>query len=531
MPSAPASWGWGWGWGCGCVTVKARAAVILASLMISLAAIGCYSLDVAADSGVDAGLLGWQAAFAVIQAHPGTDAWRTWSPSLNEGHAAVLLVGQGIRAWDRTSNHMDLGSEQYVPMPYGLETRESLEMSLGQARGEADSFGPSWLIVDCFANGPADCPLQISFCRFGEDGVLACNFPEMTLCPAGIQSYHVLLLGDELFVTTTHTEGIWQGSAVQGFRWDAAKQLFASSFVLDNATAHAVSRSGKYLAVGSFYASYNVPIPILIFGREGNGSASQAWDLQGPLAVVPASTCPLNNFQLAFVGDELLLRADVWNSQLWISVYRVQEQRPSSVVLTVTLDGTIGPLEAADLGIAGGFGTIGNRNYWIGVYFSHCFEFRSPLHNISEGWNETNMVQYCPQEDRAGYGAMDGDWAMLVDNRGQIHVLYANLCEEGYWYESLTHTCKACPAGYSCPYGNYEPVPCPTGTFSSSGQSACTLCGVGTYAAESGSVTCSPCPRGTFSVVPAAVMCVQCSVGQFADSEGSTGCKTCPKVR
>lgn len=103
----------------------------------------------------------------------------------------------------------------------------------------------------------------------------------------------------------------------------------------------------------------------------------------------------------------------------------------------------------------------------------------------------------------------------------------------------------SCPAGYFCPVGTSEPVPCHPGSYTpSSGYSECLSCAAGYYclagsddflsqvcppghycSAGTRLITQYPCPVGTFSNTPGLTnesQCEQCLPGMYCSSPGLT---------
>ena len=87
----------------------------------------------------------------------------------------------------------------------------------------------------------------------------------------------------------------------------------------------------------------------------------------------------------------------------------------------------------------------------------------------------------------------------------QIALLGANslfmvsliLCPPGTYCVSGTRL--TCPAGtYSSAFGSAVCTICPSGTFSETGASNCTLCFAGTFSSAAGSSSCQQCPGGHY---------------------------------
>lgn len=70
-------------------------------------------------------------------------------------------------------------------------------------------------------------------------------------------------------------------------------------------------------------------------------------------------------------------------------------------------------------------------------------------------------------------------------------------------------------------------APCPTGSFSASGQTPCTPCAAGTFAAFTGSTACTPCPVGNFQATTGQTTCVNCTPGSAQPAAGATTCVAC----
>eukprot|EP00439_Symbiodinium_sp_Y106_P015533 s4863_g2.t1 len=71
-------------------------------------------------------------------------------------------------------------------------------------------------------------------------------------------------------------------------------------------------------------------------------------------------------------------------------------------------------------------------------------------------------------------------------------------------------------------------IECESGKYAYAGAEACTPCGVGTFANESGMASCHACDRGSFSNVLGADACELCGRGFYADNTSSTSCTRCP---
>ena len=97
-------------------------------------------------------------------------------------------------------------------------------------------------------------------------------------------------------------------------------------------------------------------------------------------------------------------------------------------------------------------------------------------------------------------------------------------CNSGK-YQTGTDECTVCSDGSETRAGGvYAPleatecVPCEAGKFSSSGGAACGLCGLGLYAENSGSASCTTCGGETrlndVYITEGATQCVSCAAGQ-----------------
>lgn len=86
-------------------------------------------------------------------------------------------------------------------------------------------------------------------------------------------------------------------------------------------------------------------------------------------------------------------------------------------------------------------------------------------------------------------------------------------------------SCSPCPPGNACPFTSSPPVPCAPGSFSLGGQTHCTQCENGSFAAEENSTYCEPCPSGSACTMGASAP-VPCAAGFFSKSsaEECTGC-------
>lgn len=68
---------------------------------------------------------------------------------------------------------------------------------------------------------------------------------------------------------------------------------------------------------------------------------------------------------------------------------------------------------------------------------------------------------------------------------------------------------------------------CPIGMISMAGNTTCTFCTIGKYAATSGSKQCSQCGVGMYTSLPGRKSCPMCPAGSYT-SVSRTGCISCP---
>jgi hypothetical protein len=105
-------------------------------------------------------------------------------------------------------------------------------------------------------------------------------------------------------------------------------------------------------------------------------------------------------------------------------------------------------------------------------------------------------------------------------------------CAPGFFSTSAaSQSCSSCGAGFfsnvSGFASNCTSNACPLGTFSVSGQSYCTNCSSGTFAATTGRSSCAICPSGTFATSSGQSFCGTCPYGTYA-IDGSSTCLSCP---
>jgi hypothetical protein len=88
------------------------------------------------------------------------------------------------------------------------------------------------------------------------------------------------------------------------------------------------------------------------------------------------------------------------------------------------------------------------------------------------------------------------------------------LCRAGT-YSPYGSGCTACAAGKYAPGVNSTScsAACAAGTYSSTGQSECLPCAVGTYQSATGKAACIPCPYRSYARWPGADQCVKCVAG------------------
>ena len=83
------------------------------------------------------------------------------------------------------------------------------------------------------------------------------------------------------------------------------------------------------------------------------------------------------------------------------------------------------------------------------------------------------------------------------------------------------NVCPVCPSAHFCPDPMSEPIPCPSGTYSSLSQmfneSSCIKCPIGYQQKNKASTSCDGCIPGTFNPLEGASSCVSCSKGKFQE--------------
>jgi hypothetical protein len=142
---------------------------------------------------------------------------------------------------------------------------------------------------------------------------------------------------------------------------------------------------------------------------------------------------------------------------------------------------------------------------------------------------------------------------------GFVRVKFYKSCPVGFYCKDLISSPSACPEGtFSNVTGlnaTDQCIPCPAGTYSSSGSTSCKkcpegstsntgsatcylvlkedslTCTAGAYKTSLNATTCTPCSPGTYNPTNAVWgknQCKECQPGTFAKQYGSTGCHDCP---
>jgi len=89
-------------------------------------------------------------------------------------------------------------------------------------------------------------------------------------------------------------------------------------------------------------------------------------------------------------------------------------------------------------------------------------------------------------------------------------------------------SCQLASAGSFVPEaGASNETVCPAGSFSSTGQSECTLCSPPTFTDKAGQASCQLAPSGTFVGTDGATSAEACPFGQFS-AAAATSCEPCP---
>ena len=110
-------------------------------------------------------------------------------------------------------------------------------------------------------------------------------------------------------------------------------------------------------------------------------------------------------------------------------------------------------------------------------------------------------------------------------------------CVSGYKGSHCNDGCQAGFYGSTCQLSNagsfvgvagaLEATPCPPGSYSGTGASACASCEEGTFAAESGQSSCALSSGGTMVASPGATAETLCAAGRYSGAAASY-CAVCP---
>jgi hypothetical protein len=101
-----------------------------------------------------------------------------------------------------------------------------------------------------------------------------------------------------------------------------------------------------------------------------------------------------------------------------------------------------------------------------------------------------------------------GEFSTVV---GAASDMVCQSCGIGTYSVAGSGNCGTCEAGFECPTAATK-NPCPAGTMSGGGSTACTPCQPGTFSGEQ-ATDCTPCLSGQFSTSGQA-SCVICEAGQ-----------------
>lgn len=144
----------------------------------------------------------------------------------------------------------------------------------------------------------------------------------------------------------------------------------------------------------------------------------------------------------------------------------------------------------------------------------------------NDGDGVLNGDDNCPDTANAGQADADGDGiGDVCDDCPYAAPNIAHFdastchCELGY-YEVTTQNgelnivtaCQLCPPGRYCPDGINA-----------------YLCAAGSYAGNSGQISCDPCAAGYFMSLQGAVACIPCPAGTYMDVQGAVACLSCPE--
>jgi hypothetical protein len=89
----------------------------------------------------------------------------------------------------------------------------------------------------------------------------------------------------------------------------------------------------------------------------------------------------------------------------------------------------------------------------------------------------------------------------------------------------------ACAAGFYCPLGTSQPLPCAVGRFSRGGAKTaeeCLSCSPGSVANATGMKECALCEPGKYQPETGTTVCIACAVASFCPGWGSASATPCP---
>jgi hypothetical protein len=175
---------------------------------------------------------------------------------------------------------------------------------------------------------------------------------------------------------------------------------------------------------------------------------------------------------------------------------------------------------------------------------SHCITCPPGTHIDNGTANSSSCIRCSPGKfnfiwspDGPAYGEpcplVCGGGRYMTEHGSTISSGYeCNVCTAGKyapWY-TVNTACTECGVNTFAPVNrSNQCTPCPLGTYSTgTGRTICDqTCIAGTYGVDSPS-RCAPCQNGTYSSVAGLSSCTACQSGTYSKTRGATSCLNCP---
>ena len=200
---------------------------------------------------------------------------------------------------------------------------------------------------------------------------------------------------------------------------------------------------------------------------------------------------------------------------------------------TSLLERNTGP-DGAQLSLAGGSELIYILPVPLGHYLDGAVMCQEQMCKVDISCDQNCDLEPCPTQfcdaDVLG-GKYIKAYRPQTKNGEAINEQFPMACQAGVQgsssdmqHQSSPFCAGACLAGFYCPLGTWQPVPCAVGRYSRGGAKTaeeCPSCPAGSVANATGMGECTQCAAGTFQEEEGEQACIACKPGSFCPEGAS----------